>query len=248
MHVVVLGAGTAIPARGYSPAGVYVRVAREHVVLDAGPGTLQRLHMIGVTLYDIRRVFFTHYHVDHCLDVVSMLFAMRIPHPARTKPLTLYGPPGLRRLIAQLDRAFHGWLRPRRYRLTVRELGQTSLRLPGYTVRTYRMRHSALALGYRLESAGRTIAYSGDTDVCDGVVALGRRTDLFLLECAMPDERKVTGHLTPTECGRLAAAAGARHLVLTHFYPSLRGYPIRRRVRQCFSGRLTLARDLQVVS
>ena len=79
--------------------------------------------------------------------------------------------------------------------------------------------------------------------VCPNVVRLGRGADLFLLECSVPDKRKVAGHLTPEECGRIAADAGCRHLVLTHFYPVFEGCTPRRCVRRAFRGRLTFARD-----
>ena len=88
------------------------------------------------------------------------------------------------------------------------------------------------------------MVYSGDTDACEGIVELGRDADLLILECSMTDERKVAGHLTPTDCGQIAALASCRHLVLTHFYPVFEGYDIRARVRRSFSGRLTLARDV----
>ena len=244
MHVVILGAGTANPATGYSPAGIYVRIAKEHVLLDAGPGTVQRLHAAGMSPFDIDRVFLTHFHLDHCLDMASLLFALRIPHPARTKPLTIYGPRGLKRLFRRLNTAFHGWLTPRTYRLTLRELGETRVRCPGYTVTTRRMAHSTTALGYRLEARGKRVVYSGDTDVCASIIELGCHADVLILECSHPDQRKVVGHLTPTDCGRLAAQAGCRHLVLTHFYPVFRGVDIRRCVRHAFTGRLTLAHDL----
>jgi len=243
MLVHILGAGTSIPAAHHSPAGIYVRVGREHVLLDAGPGTLQRLQLVGVSPHQIDRVFLTHYHVDHCLELVTLLFALRIPQPARQKPLTIYGPKGLRRLYQRLNTAFNGWLAPRGYHMTLRELDVTTIRLPGYTVRTKRMHHSTRALGYRLEWKGKSVVYSGDTDVCTDIVQLGRDADLLILECSHPDERKVTGHLTPTECGEIAAAAGCRHLVLTHFYPVFDGYDIRRRVRRAFHGHLTLAKD-----
>ena len=255
MRVTVLGAGTAIPATDRSPSGIYVQIGREHVILDAGAGTLQRLQRIGVTFLDLDRIFLTHFHPDHCLDLVSILFAMRIPHPARRKPLTIYGPPGLRRLYRQLNTTFHGWIQPRTYRLTLKEIGQTTLRFNGYTVRTKPMSHSARALGYRLEAhrgegqreagrKGRSLAYSGDTEYCRGIVELGREADLLILECSMTDERKVDGHLTPTACGRIAHEASCRPLVLTHFYPLFAGYDTRRRVRRHFRGAVTLAKDL----
>jgi len=249
MRVTLLGTGTAVPTRERGYAGIYVRVAKEHVLLDAGPGTLKRLIEVGITYRDLDRLFLTHFHPDHCLDLVSILFAMRIPQPARTKPFTIYGPRGLTRLYRQLNTAFQGWIAPRTYRLTLRALGPTTLRLPGYTVRTRRMSHAGgQALGYRLEAGGKRLAYSGDTDVCQDIVALGRQADLLILECSMTDGRKVEGHLTPSACGRIASLAGCRHLVLTHFYPVFRGYNIRRRVRLAYRGRMTLGRDLAAFS
>ena len=244
MHVTVLGAGTAIPTPGYSPAGIYVQLGRERILLDAGAGSLQRLATRGVGFLSLDRAFLTHFHLDHCLDLLSLLFARRIPSPTHKPPLAIYGPRGLRQLHRQLNRAFHGWVGPRGYRLTLRELGETTLRLAGYTVTSRPMRHyDTGAIGYRITAAGRSLAYSGDTDTCRAIVELGRGADVLILDCSVPDERKVEGHLTPSECGRIAAEAGCRHLVLTHFYPVFRGTDIRRRVRRAFRGRLTLARD-----
>ena len=248
MRVTILGAGTAIPTPGYSPAGILVQVGRERILLDAGAGTLQRLRAAGVTIFELDRLFLTHYHLDHCLDMASLLFARRIPTAIRQKPLAIYGPHGLRRLHRRLNQAFRGWVGPRGYHLTLRELHAATLRLPGYAVRTKRMNHyDTGAIGYRLTAAGKSLAYSGDTDTCRAIVELGRGVDVLILECSVPDERKIEGHLTPSECGRIAAEAGCRHLVLTHFYPVFRGYDIRRRVRRHFRGRLTLARDFTTV-
>src|SRR3989338_286168 len=152
MRVTILGAGTAIPALGYSPAGIYVQAGREHVLFDAGPGPAQRLRAAGVSIFDLDRIFLTHYPLDHCLDLASILFALRIPRPIRTKSLVVYGPPGLKKLYRQLNHAFHGWLTPRSYGLALKELKETTLRLPGYTVTARRMTHTAPALGYRAEA------------------------------------------------------------------------------------------------
>ena len=244
MRVVILGAGTAIPAHEHSPSGIYVQAGREHVLLDAGAGTLQRLHAAGAPWQELDRVFLTHFHLDHCLDLASILFALRLPQVERRKTLTVYGPPGLKRLYRQLNRAFQGWISPRGFPLIFKELREATLKLHGYTVHSRPVRHyDTGAVGYRIDEAGKRLAYSGDTDVCEAVAELGRNAHALILECSVPDERKVDGHLTPSECGRLADAANCRHLVLTHFYPVFKGYDIRRRVRRFFRGRVTLARD-----
>jgi len=247
MRIVMLGTGTAVKRRyeRRGDAGIYVSAAGEHLVLDAGPGTMTRLAQVGVTYLDLTRVFLTHYHPDHCLDLVSILFAMRLPDPARRKPVWVYGPRGLRLLYRRLNTAFSGWIEPRSYRLTLSELESSTLHLGRLTVRTLPMRHSAPAVGYRIESPTGVLAYSGDTDVCREIVELGRGADVLILECSVTDERKVRGHLTPTECGRIAAEAGCRRLVLTHFYPVFEGYNIAARVRRAYRGPLTLAADFR---
>ena len=154
MRVIILGAGTAIPACGYSPAGIYVRVGREHVLLDAGPGTLQRFHCAGAPFQALDRIFLTHFHLDHCLDLASILFALRLPDLRRRKPLTVYGPPGLAALYRRLNTAFQGWLSPRGFRVRFVELQEARLRLRGYTVESRRMNHyRTRAVGYRLTAA-----------------------------------------------------------------------------------------------
>ncbi|PIQ84176.1 MAG: hypothetical protein COV75_03540 [Candidatus Omnitrophica bacterium CG11_big_fil_rev_8_21_14_0_20_63_9] len=248
MRVTVLGAGTSIPAKGHSPAGIYVQIAREHILLDAGPGTWQRLERAGAPWHQLDRIFLTHFHVDHSLDLVSILASLRLPPVKRKKPLHVYGPPGLKRLYRTLNAAYLDKLSPRGYRVVFHELQRATLRLPGYAVRSVPMNHyETKAIGYRLTAAGKTLAYSGDTDVCEGVVELGRGADALILECSVPDERKVEGHLTPSKCGRIAAEAGCRRLVLTHFYPVFKGYDIRARVRYAYRGRLTLAKDFTTI-
>ena len=245
MQVTILGAGTAVPARGRSPAGIAVRIGSDLVLLDAGPGTLQRLAASGAPWTRLDRIFLTHFHLDHCLDLASILFALRIPDVGRRAALWVYGPPGLRTLYKRLNQALYCWLTPRGFRLRLVEVGHgTTLRLPGYTVRTARMAHDrGRALAYRLTAGSRRLVYSGDTGECPALVRLARGADTLILECSMPDERPVDGHLTPGACGRIAAAAGAGHLILTHFYPVFHGYDIRGRVREAFRGRVTLARD-----
>ena len=249
MQLTVVGSGTTIPVRARGYAGLYAQAGAEHLLLDSGPGTLQRLAAIGVTYRDLDRIAYTHFHPDHCLDLVSILFAMRVSSmdaTPRAKPLTVYGPPGLRALYEQLNAAYRGVLTPRSYELRLEEIGasgETTLELPGYRLQTRAMRHSIEAIGYRLEADGRSLAYSGDTDECEGIVALGRQADLLILECSMTDERQVEGHLTPSSCGRIAAAAGCRQLALTHFYPVFDGYDILGRVRRHYDGPVTLASD-----
>jgi len=61
------------------------------------------------------------------------------------------------------------------------------------------------------------------------------------LEAANPF--KVKGHLTPAEAGRLAAKAGAKRLLLTHFYPPCDEVDVMALAGQEFSGEILRAED-----
>jgi ribonuclease BN (tRNA processing enzyme) len=101
--------------------------------------------------------------------------------------------------------------------------------------------HTAGSLAFRVEADGRSLVYSGDTDLSDSLVDLARGVDLLVLEAANPF--KVPGHLTPTEAGRLAAQAGAARLLLTHFYPPCDAVDVVALAAQEFSGEILRAED-----
>ncbi|GAA0328333.1 ribonuclease Z [Streptomyces blastmyceticus] len=97
---------------------------------------------------------------------------------------------------------------------------------------------------------GQRFAFVMDTRLCDGVHALAEGCDMLVIESTFLDEDAALaadhGHLTAGQAGAVAASAGVRHLVLTHFSqryddPSL----FERDARAAgFSGELTVARDL----
>ena len=109
------------------------------------------------------------------------------------------------------------------------------------------MKHSEGAIGYRFELNDKIFVYSGDTDFCEGIIALSRNADVLLLECSFPDEMKVKGHLTPSEAGKIASKAEVDRLILTHLYPPCDEVDILEVCRREFDGEIKLAEDLMRV-
>jgi len=246
MQLTILGSGTAIPVADRFPAGYLVTTPRQRLVVDLGPGVLRRLAQADVSLREVDAVLLTHYHTDHCADLAAMLFALRSPHFAGRPPLHVHGAPGLRRLVETLTTAWP-WLAPRGYELVLHELAPGEFTLGDTTVQALPIRHTAQSLGYRLTTPAGSIAFSGDADTCDELVALAADVDLFVCDAATPDGQKLDGHLTPTLAAEHAERARARHLVLTHFYPECLGHDLATAAAARFHGQVTVARDLQTL-
>jgi len=108
--------------------------------------------------------------------------------------------------------------------------------------------HNQESIAYKIISpGGQSAVYSGDTDYSDNLVKLAKDTDIFICESAHPDDLKTKGHLTPSEAGKIAAFAGVRKLVLTHFYPECEKADIEKECRKTYNGPLILAEDLMEI-
>ncbi|WAP55963.1 ribonuclease Z [Streptomyces sp. S465] len=101
---------------------------------------------------------------------------------------------------------------------------------------------------------GQRFAFVMDTRLCEGAYALAQGCDLLVIESTFLDEDEALaveyGHLTAGQAARVAAGAGVRHLVLTHFSQRY-GDPadFERQARAAgFEGELTVARDLMTVA
>jgi len=245
----VLGAGSILPRAGYGCAGYALRPAPGAPVtlLDCGPGSVRMLGAVGIELTDVRRVVLSHYHPDHCADLLALAFARRNPAFAPVPPLELVGPAGLERVLAGFERAFGSWATDpdaRRREVELDPRGGASLALDDLELRCVATRHSPEAVAWRVDLAGGgSLTYTGDTPETPEVAELARGSDLFVVECSFPDAEAVPNHLTPSSAGRLARAARPGAVLLTHFYPGLEPERAVAGAAEVFDGAIAAARD-----
>ena len=244
MKLTVLGSGTCIPTVDRFPSGLALSFGSHLVLFDGGGGSLRQMPKMGL---DYRRVDFyclSHFHPDHVSDLVPFLFALNYTVDfTRSLPLHLLGPRGLEDFYARMRGIFGHWIEAQTYPLFLHEGGDSRFDFSSFSVQTLPMAHSEDAVGFRVQGEGRSVVYSGDTEYCANIVSLARDADLLILECSFPEERRKAGHLTPSLAGRIAREAGARRLLLTHFYPVFEGHDIREECSREFSGEIILAVD-----
>ena len=245
MKVTILGSGTAVPSLRRNSSGVLIQENGVNLLVDFGYGNLKQLLNLGITYHDIDHIFFTHNHPDHMCDLIPFLFGSRYPLDARKKDLQIVAGSGFQKFFDKLMVAFKHWLKATEYQLNILELDEGIYEFESLKVQAEKVKHIAMSRGYRFTNEkGKSVALSGDTDYCQGMIELGRQTDLMILECAWPDAEKTEGHLGPTLAAKLAFETDCKKLCLTHFYPPCDLENIRQTVKKTYKGELVLARDL----
>ena len=254
IEVTVLGSGTCVPSLERSSCAVLMQIGDRRLVFDAGPGTMRRLLEAGTDIHRIDYLCLSHFHPDHSAELVPLLFANKYPDPTRRrKPLTLVGGQGFRRFFDGLTSVYGHWIALAADRVAYVEMSREGaasvLTGDGFRIRSAPVAHNPESVAYRVETpSGVSVVYSGDTDYSANLVALARGADLLICESAVPDEQKVSGHLTPSLAGQMAAEASVGRLLLTHFYPACDGADLRAQCRRTYDGPLLLAEDLMRVA
>ena len=240
-RLTVLGSCGAWPEPGRACSGYLVEYDGFRLVLDLGFATLPRLLRLcqdGA----VDAVVVTHAHSDHCVDLNGLL---RVRHYAGAGRIPLLCPPSVAELVDTLEP------RPR-----LAELFDV-VALPG-THQVGPLRLDAVELphhvpnaGVRLTAPGVTVAYSGDTGPDPALVALGADADVFVMEATLqgaPPAEEPRYLTTAREAGELAEAAGARRLLLTHFWPGADRAVSRAEAAMAYSGELLIAEEDLVVA
>jgi ribonuclease BN (tRNA processing enzyme) len=213
-QVTVLGSCGAFPEPGRACSGFAVDWDGYRLVLDLGYATLPRL-LAHWPDAGVDAVAITHEHPDHCIDLHG-LFRMLFYGTSAQPRLPLYCPPGVLDRLAGLEpdvdltAVFDPHPLPGTYRAGPFEL--TGVSLP----------HFVPNAGIRVQAGEVALAYSGDTGPDPGLAELGRDSDLFIIEATDRDgetQRPVRNLMTSAEAGRWGRQAGARRLMVTHFWP-----------------------------
>jgi ribonuclease Z len=144
LSVVFAGTAGSVPTARRGLPALLVRRGGERILFDCGEGT-QRQLVSSVGLAELTEVFLTHFHADHWLGLPGLLktFDLR----GRERPLPIYGPRGLRELLATVQRAA-GRVR---FELELRELQAGDvLERDGYKIAPFPVAHRGPAFGYVL--------------------------------------------------------------------------------------------------
>jgi len=215
---------------------------KARLVVDAGPGTVQRFKQSGADYVDLQAILFTHFHVDHSADFAAYVKGGFFTE--RHQTLYVFGPSGTES-VASAEQFVERMLgtgglypylgnflaadAPSTYKIRATTI-PWSYQNPGAIdvfdsgtihVTAAPVHHGPFpALGYRVELAGCVISFTGDmSGRLHQMPALARQSDILVAHNAIPEDAEGVPallHMKPSYIGRLAADAGVKKLILTH--------------------------------
>ncbi|MFC0597405.1 MBL fold metallo-hydrolase [Streptomyces palmae] len=218
LRLTVLGCATPYPSADNPCSGYLVSGGGARIWVDAGSGTLGPLQR-HVRLDELDAIWISHLHADHSADLLTAYYGALYADIRLAAPIPLYGPPGTAdRLAGFLTNT--ATRSPIESAFAVTELHDGhrvdigSLRLTSRAVA-----HGLPAFAVRVEAAGGSLVYSGDTAPCPSLTQLAQGCDVLLCEADSarpPAEGEERVHHTPEDAGDTARAARAGRLVVTH--------------------------------
>jgi ribonuclease BN (tRNA processing enzyme) len=220
LDLLFLGSGN-----GFAPGGRYWSsfLLNDRYLFDCCPVALPHLKKAGASLEDIEVILISHFHGDHWFGLPFLLLEYaELTH--RTRPLTIIGPPGIEERVRNVTAmAFPNTMKKEMgYSLRFEDLEDGATReLNGltYTARIVDHVETLQCFGYRAEVDGRTLAYSGDSQLCDALIDLATDADVFVVECSCWDGA-CGPHMGPAEIRNLRERLGpSTTFVLTHLSP-----------------------------
>jgi ribonuclease Z len=254
---------------GRAGISTLVEAGGERFLFDAGRGFMQRLVQAGFPMNAVTKLFLTHLHSDHIIDVPDLMLTPWSAAPERKVPLEVWGPHGTRDMMRHLENAFAFDIHMRRdvdesfsregIRMVAHDIREGKVyEKNGVTVTAFLVTHGLVkpSYGYRVDYAGHSVALSGDTSPSDNLVAFCKSVDVLIHEAIdvdvlgklVPNPQRrdpiVARHTTPEQAAGIFSRVSPRLAVFSH---SAGTAAIVAQTKRSYSGRVEMGEDLMVI-
>ncbi|MGH7984919.1 MAG: MBL fold metallo-hydrolase [Candidatus Binataceae bacterium] len=222
LTITILGTGDAFASHGRFQSGYVIEGGGKRLLMECGPTTLCALKRADIQPASLDAILISHLHGDHFGGLPFLILEYLWESPRRTT-LTIAGPHHLEERTWRLFHTMFPGFKPELERLknklkfVVLEPGDKR-RLAGATVTTMRTPHMKpdVSLALRLELAGKTVTFTGDSGWTEELISFSAGADLFLCECTYFESTQLGFHLNYPLLAENRTRFDVGRMVLTH--------------------------------
>ncbi len=225
MRLVVLGSGSTVPHAARGSSGYWLETfSGAKILLDCSASIGSRMAANGLDWPNLDAIWISHFHLDHCGGLAPLLAGTKHAQVMknRKKPLRLFGPTGLKALVARFDAVNNYRLLEQPFPVEIVEIEELEKFEIVSGVEAFAMStpHTSESHAIHIrDSDDKTLVYSADTGFTEALCALAKRVDLFILECTFLKDKPIEKHLELAEAMHLVRKAHPKRAMLTHFCP-----------------------------
>lgn len=224
MKLTVLGSGSTVPHPKRSSSGFWLETSGGTLLLDCSAPVPLRMAQEALDWPNLDAIWISHFHMDHCGGLGPLLAGTKHAQQMkeRSKPLRIFGPVGIKRLVDGFNSANNYRLLDQPFPVEVIEVEAVEPFeiVPGVEAVTMDTPHTAESHAIHIRDADeKTLVYSSDIAFTEVISAFANRVDLFLLECTYLRDKPIKKHIELAEAIFLIRKAAPNRAMLTHFYP-----------------------------
>ena len=224
MRLTIIGCSDAFGSGGRFNTCFMVEGSGSKILLDCGASSPVALKLRNVDFNSIDGIVLSHLHGDHFGAIPFLMLESQF-HLQRTRPLSIFGPPGTRERLTAAMEVFFPLSSENDWRFPF-HAGEIAPGVPdkvlGFEVRTVEVIHQsgAPSTAVRLSQAGKSLVYSGDTEWTDALIPIADGADLFIMEC-YDYSRDLPGHTSFATLKEKRGLLEAKRIMVTHMNPTM---------------------------
>jgi len=230
MELVVLGNNGTCPIKDGACSSFLLLTGTQKILLDAGNGSAAKLQHV-CNLKDLDVIIISHLHFDHMADLFCIKYALetRKSLGEEIQPIELIMPAAPQWMLDEIatNHVFH---------ITSIYDGMV-LDKAGVQYKFSEVKHFGNSFAVKVENAGKSLVYSGDSAQCTALEMLSCNADVLLCESTIfedIDDTRTDHHMTVTQAANIAKNAQVKRLLLTHFFTPQKADQYEKKAKQIF--------------
>jgi ribonuclease BN (tRNA processing enzyme) len=197
--LVLLGTGSPFADPAKSGPSLAIVVNNTSYIVDAGPGLVRRaaqakeLGFPSLDAAQLKTLFITHLHSDHTIGLADIILTPAVLD--RNAPITIYGPTGIKKMTADLMRAYKEDIAIRinglekgdaiAYQVYTNEIKEGQIyKDSNLTVTAFKVQHGQWenAFGFVFQTKDKKIVISGDCTYSENLIKYAKDCDILVHE------------------------------------------------------------------